>query len=77
MQVFSLLGFTDYEGSELLGVYGSEQEVLDHVQSENGSWYYDNLGYVVSELGSKIEDVLGSVVYVEFGRYSSRYSSKG
>lgn len=69
MQVFSLLGFVDYEGSELVGVFGSLQEVLDSVQSGNGSWYYDDLGYVVSELGSKIEDVLGSVVYVEFERY--------
>jgi hypothetical protein len=72
MQVFSLLGFTDYEGSDLVGVFGSKQEVLDCVQSGNGSWYYDDLGYVVSELGSKIEDVLGSVVYVEFKRYSSK-----
>lgn len=72
MQVFSLLGFHDYEGSELVGVYGSLQEVLDTVQSGNGSWFYDNLGYVVSELGSKIEDVLGSVEYVEFQRYSSK-----
>jgi hypothetical protein len=68
MQVFSLLGFTDYEGSDLVGVFGSLDEVLSCV--DNGLWYCDSLGYIVSELGQVLDDVLGSVEYVPFKRFS-------
>jgi hypothetical protein len=64
MKVYSLLGFVDYEGSDLLGVFGSVEDVLKCVQE--GKWYHDQMGYVESELGVKIEDVLGVVEYVEF-----------
>lgn len=67
MKVYSLLEFVDYEGSDLVGVFGSVEDVMNCV--EEGVWYCDNLGYVVSELGEKI-DVLGVVEYVEFKRYS-------
>ena len=70
MKVYSLLGFLDYEGSELVGVFGDLQSIMDCVESGNGKWYYDQMGYVESELGEQIEDVLEVVEYVEFERYS-------
>jgi len=73
MKVYSLLGFVQYEGQDLLGVFASVEEVMQHVESRNGSWYYDDMGYVESELGQPIEDVDGVVQYVEFQRYSSSY----
>ena len=72
MQVYSLLGFTDYEGSDLLGVFGSLDDLMKFVESERKNCKYtyrleslgfDNLGYVVSELGTKI-DVLSEVEYL-------------
>jgi hypothetical protein len=72
MKVYSLLEFVDYEGSDLLGVFGSVEDVLKCVESGNGKWYCDNLGYVESELGEKIRDVLGVVEYVSFVDYRNR-----
>jgi hypothetical protein len=69
MKVYSLLSFIDYEGSDLVGVFGSVEDVLKCVENGNGKWYGDDLGYVESELGEKIEDVLGEVVYVSFVNY--------
>lgn len=71
MKVFSLLGFVDYEGQDLLGVFGSLEDLMKFVEYERqGRSHYrpeslgfDNLGYIVSELGSKI-DVLGEVEYL-------------
>ena len=71
MKVYSLLGFVQYEGTDLLGVFASVEEVMQHVESRNGSWYYDDMGYVESELGQPVEDVDGVVQYVEFRRRSS------
>jgi hypothetical protein len=68
MKVYSLLGFIDYEGSVLLGVFGSVEDVLRCVESGKGSLWYDQMGYVESELGDQIEDVLEVVEYVEFHR---------
>lgn len=78
MKVYSLLGFVDWElgfvdwkGSQLLGVFGSLEDLMKFVESErqhcshyrSESLGYDQLGYVVSDLGSKI-DVLGDVEYL-------------
>ena len=72
MKVYSLLGFVDYEGQELLGVYGSLEDLQKFVDGlERRVRFdgvevisnFDQLGYVVSELGSKI-DVLGEVEYL-------------
>lgn len=70
MQVYSLLGFVDYEGSDLLGVFGSLEDLMKFVESERVECKYrpetlgfDHLGYVVSELGQKV-DVLGDVEYL-------------
>ena len=73
MKVYSLLGFVDYEGSELVGVFGSVEDVLRCVESGKGSWWYDQMGYVGSELGitvvgDKLESVDSLVEYVEFHR---------
>ena len=72
MKVYSLLEFVDYEGSDLVGVFGSVEDVMQCV--EEGKWHGDDLGYVVSELGEKI-DVLGEVVYVSFVRYNGKLVS--
>jgi len=40
--------------------------VLKCVESGNGKWHAHDVGYVESELGEKIDDVLGEVVYVSF-----------
>lgn len=70
MKVYSLLGFNDYEGSELVGVFESVEDVMKCVESDNGKWFFDDMGYVESELGVKVKEILGSVEYVEFERYS-------
>lgn len=69
MKVYSLLGFVDYEGSDLLGVFGSVEDLMKFVGSmerqKDGRYeYFDQLGYVESELGQRIEDVLGVVEYL-------------
>jgi hypothetical protein len=66
MKVYSLLEFIDYEGSELVGVFGSVEDVLKCVEAGNGKWHAHDLGYVESELGEKLDDVLGKIVYVSF-----------
>ena len=76
MKVYSLLGFNDYEGSDLVGVFGDLQSIMDCVESGNKDWHYDQMGYVESELGKQIEDVLEVVEYVEFERYSYKVVDK-
>ena len=66
MKVYSLLGFVDYEGSDLIGVFGSVEDVLKCIESNKGKWYYHDVGYVESELGESELDVLGRVEYVKF-----------
>ena len=67
MKVYSLLGFVDYEGQDLLGVFGSLEDLMKFLEVKRGSLGYDNvgysLGYVVSELGQPV-DVLGQVEYL-------------
>lgn len=67
MKVFSLVGCYDYEGSTLLGVFGSLGDLKEFVAKEilrrhaAGRWLradrlgYDQLGYVESELGQEID----------------------
>ena len=68
MKVYSLLGFVDYEGSELVGVFGSVEDVLRCVESGKGSWWYDQMGYVGSVVGDQIESVDSVLESVEFHR---------
>lgn len=69
MKVYSLLGFVSYEGSELFGVFGSLEDLMKCVRE--GKWYCDELGYVESDLGEKV-DVLSVVEYVSFVRYNGK-----
>jgi len=52
MKLYSLMGSFDYEGSELLGVFGSMEDLMKHYKSLNGS--FDSYGYVESELGQGV-----------------------
>lgn len=67
MKVYSLLGFVDYEGSDLLGVFGSLEDLMKFLEVKRGSLGYDSvgysLGYVVSELGQEV-DVYREVEYL-------------
>lgn len=71
MKVYSLLGFIDYEGQDLLGVFGSLEDLQKFVEMKREQYSgprkallgFDNLGYVVSELGSAV-DVLAEVEYM-------------
>lgn len=68
MIVYSLLGFNDYEGSDLVGVFQRIVDLQKVVQE--GKWYYDQMGFVESRLGEKIDNVLEVVEYVSFVRYN-------
>jgi len=46
-------------------VFGSVEDVLKFVRE--GKWYFDEIGYVESELGEKV-DVLEVIEYVSFVR---------
>ena len=70
MKVYSLLGFNDYEGSDLVGVFGDKQSMMDCVESGNKNWHFHDMGYLESELGEKIEWPLSVVEYLEFERFS-------
>ncbi len=62
MKVYSLVGGYDYEGENLLGVFGSKEDLLQYVEQNKGlhrirpeTLGYDSLGYVESELGQPID----------------------
>ena len=70
MKVYSLVGGFDYEGENLLGVFGSKEDLLQYVEQEKSKQNrrpetlgYDTLGYVESELGQPI-DFYGEVEYL-------------
>ena len=52
MKVYSLMGSFDYEGSELLGVFGNMEDLMKHYKSLKRS--FDSYGYVESELGQGV-----------------------
>ena len=68
MIVYTLLGFNDYEGSDLVGVFHRLVDLQKVVQ--DGKWYYDHMGFVESRLGEKIESVEEVVEYVSFVRFN-------
>ena len=66
MKVYSVLEFVDYEGSSLLGVFGSVGDALEFLKSYPGFERQSlgcSYGYVESELGQSV-DVLAEVEYV-------------
>ena len=70
MKVYTLMGGHAYEGEQLLGVFGSKEDLLQFVESgKRGcdrrpeTLGYDTLGYVESELGQPI-DFYGEVEYL-------------
>jgi len=62
MLVYSVLRHVDYEGCDLLGVFGSREEALVFARSEVGQWY--DVGVVESQLGQPV-DFYESVEWVE------------
>ena len=52
MKVYSLIGSFDYEGSELLGVFGSLEDLMEYFKSLKRNC--DSYGYVESELGQGV-----------------------
>ena len=78
MKVYTLLGIEDYKGSELIGVFGSVEDVKQCVQAGAGTWAfgawpYDGLMYVESQLGQPITDAFEVGVSLEFKRYTGNY----
>lgn len=70
MKVYSLMGGFDYEGENLLGVFGSKEDMLQFVDQEKSKHQrraetlgYDTLGFVESELGQPI-DFCGEVEWL-------------
>ena len=57
MKVYSVLLSVQYEGEDLLGVFGSREQAVEFVKSQEGyqkGWYGD-YGVVESELGQPID----------------------
>jgi hypothetical protein len=78
MKVYSLVGGYDYEGMNLLAVFGSKEDLMKFVEQQRAECLlrqpphrsprpetlgYDTLGYVESELGQQI-DFYGEVEYL-------------
>lgn len=66
MKVYSVLKHVDYEGCDLLGVFGSREEAVSFAKShEYFEKYRDTqFGVVESELGQEV-DFYGMVEWVE------------
>lgn len=62
MKVYSVVQHVQYEGSDLLGVFGSREEALVFAKSKE-SPYWD-VGIVESELGQPV-DLYESVEWVQ------------
>lgn len=57
MRVYSVVLSVDYEGEDLLGVFGSREEAVAFARSQEGyqkGWYGD-YGVVESELGQPVD----------------------
>lgn len=67
MQVFTLIGSWDYEGDQLVGVFGSVESVQRCVQSK--TWTYDAMYFMVSEIGEPVDNRT-SYYPVSFTRYN-------
>lgn len=54
MKVFTLVGSIDYDCDEVLGVFGSVEEVLEYVKGK--TYWFDRMGYIVCEVGQPCVD---------------------
>jgi hypothetical protein len=62
MKVYSVLRHVQYEGQDLLGVFGSREEALVFAKSKEDR--YSEVGVVESELGQPV-DFYDSVEWVQ------------
>lgn len=53
MKVYSVLLSVQYEGEDLLGVFGSREEAFSFARQQE--WRYGDYGVVESELGQSID----------------------
>lgn len=53
MKVYSVLLSMQYEGEDLLGVFGSREEAVSFARQQE--WRYGDYGVVESELGQPID----------------------
>lgn len=66
MLVYSVLCSVDYEGQDLLGVFGSREEAVQFARSQQGfgQWPGHSWGVVESQLGQPV-DFYQDVEWVE------------
>lgn len=62
MKVYSVLRHVQYEGEDLLGVFGSREQALEFAKSKLDKW--SGMGIVESELGLEI-DFFADVEWIE------------
>jgi hypothetical protein len=62
MQVYSVLRHVQYEGQDLLGVFGSREQAVEFARGQRDQW--SDVGVVESELGQSV-DFYDDVEWVE------------
>lgn len=60
MSVYSLLGIYEDEKTELIGVFSSEESMLEYVERRRKDYHSHNLhfsglGYTISEFGEEVD----------------------
>lgn len=60
MKVYSLMEYVDYEGGDLLGVFGSLDDLKKFVDGMERS-EYSRLCYVECELGQRVDGFMDAV----------------
>lgn len=55
MKVYSVISHIQYEGSDLLGVFGDVMSAMKFIESKEELKSYCDLGIVESELGEEID----------------------
>lgn len=61
MKVYSLMEYVDYEGGDLLGVFGSLEDLRKCVEDRGLRSEYSRLCYIVSELGQVVDGFMDAV----------------
>ena len=61
MKVYSLMEYVDYEGGDLLGVFGSLEDLRKCVEDRGLRSKYSRLCYVECELGQVVDGFMESV----------------